>query len=136
MPPSDLSGVQRPDFERDHAIPLARDELPPPIDWAKEAEIGSKDALTNVETQNAYRNLSALSQDPLKWVRENHLEPAARGIPWKYRRMEVTEGGFPIFHINDHCIAVPLLMMMVFCKLGHIEPKGDLFDHMRDPHGH
>ncbi len=31
-------------------------------------------------------------------------------------------------------VAIPFLMMMVFCKIGHIEPKGDLFEHMRDAH--
>ena len=108
--------------------------MPPPVDWGKEAEIASKNAIKNAETRDAYRDLSALSPAQLNWVRKNHLEPAAPGIQWKYRRVEVTEVGFPIIHINDHCIAVPFLMMMLFCRIGYIEPKGDLFDHMRDPH--
>jgi hypothetical protein len=83
---------------------------------------------------SCYRDLSALSPEQLRWVRQNHLEAAKPGIAWKYRRVEITEGGFPIIHINDHCVAIPFLMMMVFCKIGRIEPKGDLFEHMRDPH--
>ncbi len=118
----------------DGAITLSPEELPPKTDWEREAELAAKNATTNADNQSAYRNLSALSPEQLSWVRQNHLEPAEPGIPWKYRRVEVTEGGFPIIHINDHCVAIPFLMMMVFCKIGHIEPKGDLFEHMRDPH--
>jgi hypothetical protein len=120
--------------EQDDAVTILPKELTPHIDWEKEAEIATADAVTNAESQNANRNLSALSPAQLSWIRQNHLEPAAPGIPWKYRRVEVAEGGFPIIHINDHCVAIPFLMMMVFCKIGHIEPKGDLFDHMRDTH--
>lgn len=106
----------------------------PKIDWEKEAELAAQNTIANTGKQNGYRNLSALSPEQLSWVRQNHLEPAEPGIPWKYRRVEIAEGGFPIIHINDHCVAIPFLMMMVFCALGHIEPKGDLFEHMRDPH--
>jgi hypothetical protein len=133
MPPLELM-LKIPDLEPDAAATVIPEELPPPIDWEREAEIATQNALKDAETRGAYRDLSALSPAQLSWVRENHFEPAAPGIPWKYRRVEVTEGGFPIIHINDHCIVVPLLMMMVFCKIGHIEPRGDLFEHMRDAH--
>lgn len=93
-----------------------------------------QDAIANAAKENGYRNLAALSPEQLKWVRQNHLEPATPGFTWKYRRVEITEGGFPIIHINDQCVAIPFLLMMVFCKIGHIEPQGDLFEHMRDPH--
>jgi hypothetical protein len=108
----------------------------PPIDLEKEAQLAAQNAIANAARENDYRNLSALSPEQLSWLRQNHLEPVEPGIPWKYRRIEITEGGFPIIHINDHCVAIPLMLMMVFCKIGHIEPKGDLFDHMRDPEKH
>jgi hypothetical protein len=105
----------------------------PKIDWEKETELAGHNAIANAEKQDGYRNLSALSPEQLSWVRQNHLEPAKPGIPWKYRRVEIAEGGFPIVHINDHCIAIPFLLMMVFCEIGHIEPNGGLFKRMRDP---
>lgn len=108
----------------------------PQTDWEKEAELATQNAIAKAAKENGYRNLSALSPEQLRWVRQNRLEPAPPGIPWTARRVEVTEGGFPIIHINDHCVAIPFLMMMVFCKIGTIEPKGDLFEHMRDPHNH
>jgi hypothetical protein len=118
----------------DNSITARPAEPPPRIDSGKEAEQATADAIANTEKQSTYRNLSALSPEQRSWLRENQMKPAAPGIPWKYHRVEVTEGGFPIIHINDHCVAIPLMMFMVFCKVGHIEPQGDLFDHMRDPH--
>ncbi len=117
-----------------HVPPANEVPAPPKIDWANEADLAAQRALARADTEENYRNLAGLSAEQLKWVRDNELVPAEPGIPWKYRRVEITEGGFPIIHINDHCIAVPFLMMMVFCKIGHIEPKGDLFEHMHDPH--
>jgi hypothetical protein len=105
----------------------------PKIDWEREAELAAKNATANTEKENGYRDLSALSPEQLSWVRQNHMEPAQPGIAWTYRRVEITKGGFPIIHINDHCVAVPFLLMMVFCQIGHIESNGHLFDHMRDP---
>jgi hypothetical protein len=117
----------------DQANPTNEAPAAPKIDWANEADLAAQNAMARAAAEENYRNLSGLSADQLKWVRENELVPAEPGIPWKYRRVEITEGGFPIIHINDHCIAVPLLLMMVFCKIGHIEPNGDLFEHLRDP---
>jgi hypothetical protein len=109
---------------------------PAPIDWEEEARLAARDSIAHADRENAHRDLSSLSPEQLDWVRRNHLEPAAPGIPWKYRRVEVGAGGWPIIHINDHCVFVPFLMMMVFCSIGHIEARGDLFDHMRDAGGH
>ena len=126
------SRAPNPETAPSNAITIAPDL--PMIDWAKEAELAIQNAIANTGKENGYRNLSALTPEQLTWVRQNHLEPAAPGIAWTYRRVEIAEGGFPIIHINDHCVAIPFLMMMVFCKIGHIEPKGDLFEHMRDQH--
>jgi hypothetical protein len=147
-PAADASTPRRPADQRQSAASKAAAPKPaaatgnvitvspelPKIDWENEADLATQNAMTNAAKENAYRNLSALSPEQLSWVRQNHLEPAKPGIPWKYRVVEITEGGLPIIHINDHCVAVPFLLMMVFCKIGTIEPKGDLFDHMRDAH--
>lgn len=124
---------QRIESNNENAVLVPPEKPPSKIDWDKEAERATKDTIANAERQNSYRNLASLSPEQLNWVRQNHFEPAPAGIAWKYRRVEVAEGGFPIIHINDHCVAIPLLMMMVFCTIGHIEPNGTLFDHMRDP---
>ncbi len=120
---------------QDNAItPPTDSRAPSNIDWEHEAELVAQNGIASADKEKNYRNLAGLSESQLHWMRENHMEPAPPGIPWTYRRVEIAEGGFPIIHINDHCVAVPFLMMMVFCKIGHIEPNGDLFKHMRDPH--
>jgi hypothetical protein len=118
--------------KHENATEVPPEAIAPKIDWDKEAEMAIRNAIENADRQNNYRNLAALSPEQLRWVRENHFEPAPSGIQWKYRRVEISEGGFPIIHINDHCVIIPLMMMMVFCKIGHIESNGTLFDHMRD----
>jgi len=127
-----VAATSRPEPSENAAATTPPDE--PKIDWDKEAELAAQSALAEAARENGYRNLSALSPEQLAWVRQNQMEAAAPGIAWKYRRVEITEGGFPIIHINDHCVAIPLLLMMVFCKIGHIEANGKLFEHMRDPH--
>jgi hypothetical protein len=59
------------------------------------------------------------------------LEPAAPGIPWQRPRVEITPGGLPVIWINERCV---LVIVMVFCGIGHIEADGGLFNHMRDSH--
>jgi hypothetical protein len=142
--------THRPDLSRPEAPPApdlkiepvpddaveAPPEAPPPpaIDWKHEAELAARNGVAEAEKQSKYRDLSALSAEQLSWAKKNHMEPAAPGIPWAHPRVEVQKGGLPVIWINDHCVAVPMMMMMVFCKIGHIEAEGGLFKHMGDPH--
>jgi hypothetical protein len=107
----------------------------PTIDWQHEAEIAATDSIAAAEQDNRRRNLSALSPAQRAWVNENHMEAAPPGIHWTHPRVQVMSDGLPIIWINDHCVSVPVMMFMVFCRIGHIEPRGDLFDHMREPSG-
>jgi hypothetical protein len=103
----------------------------PKIDWEREAELVAQNYIASAEKQNAYRDLSAMSAAQLSWLRQNRMEPMQPGIPWQHPRFEFDRhSGLPIFWINDRCV---LVMLMVFCGIGHIEPNGDLFKKMRDP---
>ena len=110
-------------------------ELPrqPAIDWEHEAEMAAQNGVARTEKERTYRDLSALSAAQLSWIRHNHMEPAPPGIHWRHPRVEIQDG-FPIIWINDRCVLIPLMMFAVFCGIGHIEPNGELFKHMRDPH--
>jgi hypothetical protein len=94
---------------------------PPKIDWEQEAQLVAQKSIADADKEKSYRDLSALSAAQLNWAKRNHLEPAPPGIPWNHPRVEV-QNGFPV------------IMLAVFCLIGHIEPRGDLFKHMRDPH--
>jgi hypothetical protein len=102
----------------------------PRIDWDQEAQRAAKNALSELGTEDHYRNLAGLSAEQLKFVRDNHLVPMAPGIVWSHPRVEVDPKTLlPIIHINDHCV---LVLLIPFCGIGHIKPNDHLFDHMHD----
>jgi hypothetical protein len=104
-------------------------QAPPPaaIDWEQQAELAARNGVA-AEKQKDYRDLSALSPEQLSWIRNNHMQPATPGIPWTHPRFEFdAHSGLPVFWINDRCV---LVMLMVFCGVGHREASGDLFKHM------
>ena len=117
-------------------IPSPGPSTPPVgIDWQHELELEARNGVTDQEREKSYRDLSAsLTSAQRDWLKRNHMQPATPGITWKSPRIEVLPDGMPIVHINDHCVIMPLFLMpMILCSIGHIEPKGDLFNHMRDP---
>ncbi len=103
------------------------------VDWEREAALAVQNYVAGAEAEAKYRNLSGLSAAQLAWVRQNRFEPAPPGIPWQHPRVEI-QNGIPIIWINDHCVVIPV-MLAAFCAIGHIEARGDLFEHMRDPRG-
>lgn len=105
----------------------------PWTDWEHEAELAAQNGVAAAERDKNYRNLSGLAPEQLAWIRRNHMEPVPPGIPWRHPRVEYSEGGFPLIWVNDHCVVVPMMMLMMFCQVGHIEANGDLFKHMHDP---
>ena len=116
----------------DNAITLPPALPPQPsVDWQHEAELAAQNAVADAEREGKFRDLSSLTPLQLDWIKRNHMEPAPPGINWKRPRVEVTPGGLPIIWINERCA---LVIVMVFCGIGHIEPDGGLFNRMRDPH--
>ena len=107
----------------------------PTIDWQHELQLSAQNSLADDKKEKSYRDLAkSMSPSQLDWLKQHQTEPASPGLTWKTPRVEVTKDGLPIVHINDHCVLVPLLFVpMVFCSIGHIEPNGELFKHMRDP---
>jgi hypothetical protein len=105
-------------------------EAAPKIDWQQEAELAALNGVTSGEKERNYRNLGGLSDAQLKWVRDNHMVQMEPGIMWAHPRVEIDKATLlPIIHINDHCV---LVLVFVFCSVGHITPNSHLLDHMRD----
>jgi hypothetical protein len=105
-------------------------ETAPKIDWQQEAELAALSGVANGEKERNYRNLGGLSDAQLKWVRDNHMVQMEPGIVWAHPRVEIDKATLiPIIHINDHCV---LVLVFVFCSVGHITPNSHLLDHRRD----
>lgn len=102
----------------------------PQIDWQQEAQLTALNGAANADKERNYRNLGGLSDAQLKWVRDNHMVQMEPGIVWARPRVEIDKATLiPIVHINDHCV---LVLVFVFCSVGHITPNSHLLDHMRD----
>jgi hypothetical protein len=114
-----------------NAITVPAEAATPKIDWDHEAESAARNELANDAKEHDYRNLGGLSDAQLKWVRDNHMVQMAPGIVWAHPRVEIDKATLlPIVHINDHCV---LVLLVVFCGIGHIQPNTHLFDHLHDP---
>jgi hypothetical protein len=60
-----------------------------------------------------------------------HTLHRRREMSWRMPRVEVDKDTLlPIIHINDHCV---LVLLFVFCGIGHIQPNAHLLDHLHDP---
>lgn len=116
------------------AAPLQAITIPsaaaPNINWQQEAELTAQNGVANADKERAYRNLGGLSDAQLKWVRDNHMVQMEPGMVWAQPRVEIDRATLlPIVHINDHCV---LVLVIVFCSVGHITPNSHLLDHMHD----
>lgn len=133
-PPAQVfrSRASKPEKPPNNAITIAPEtQALPQIDWEHEAELAAENGAAQAEKEKNYRNLAGLSVQQLSWVRQNHMEPAPPGIEWTHPRFEFDRNtGLPVFWVNDHCV---LITVFIFCGIGHIEPNGQLFKHMRDP---
>jgi hypothetical protein len=104
------------------------------IDWAKEAE---RAAARQVDADEAAaRRAAALFTHKKPPASLAPPPPAPPQFGWSYantHRFEaLPEGGF-ILNLSDRCAIVFSIMLIPVCKVGVIEPRGDLLQHMDDP---
>ncbi len=104
---------------------------PAAIDWDHEAALEVDGSRVDADRDRNYRNLAGLTPERRAWLESHRMELAPPGMHWAHPRVEIVNG-LPIIWINDHCVALPLMMLLVFCSIGHIERNGDLFEHMRE----
>jgi hypothetical protein len=152
LPESEVPRPSPPDSAARHPVPrrvrsqeprVAPDQSPPEraqssapvmIDWAKEA---ARAAHAQIDADEAAaRQAAALSTH--KRV-PDYLAPPPAAQPqfgWSHantHRIESFPGGGFILNLNDHCAIVFTIMVIPVCKIGTIEARGDLFQHMDDP---
>jgi hypothetical protein len=99
------------------------------IDWDRESALAVQSTIAQAAKEQNYRDLSGLTPEQLKWVKQNHMEPMP-GFQWdRNSRRELLRHG--IVKINDYCV---LIVVMPFCRFGgKIQYNGELFKNMHDP---
>ncbi len=103
---------------------------PPAIDWAAEAKLAASRQMDSLERS---RNRGAGIETP-----GINLAPRPRPKPefgWSHsqtHRIEPLPEGGTLIWINDRCALVISGGLLPICKLGKIEARGDLFEHMHD----
>jgi hypothetical protein len=109
-----------------------QNNAPVAIDWAKEAERAAAREIEEAEA--AARRAAALAHEKT---------PSSLALPpppspqfgWSHaatHRLESFPGGL-ILNLTDRCAIVFSIMLIPVCKMGVMEPRGDLFEHMHDP---
>jgi hypothetical protein len=113
---------------------LPRQEIPtlPSIDWSLESELAAQRQVDAVEAaRRRGRGFPAYDEDRKLAA----TAPPAPEFGWdraRTHRIEPIPTGGTIIHINDRCFVVISGLIMPVCKLGKIEARGDLFEHMDD----
>ena len=105
---------------------------PVAIDWAKEAERAAARQIDADEA--AARRAGALSAHDKAPSSLAPLPPAGPQFGWSHaatHRLESFPGGI-ILNLTDRCAIVFAVMLIPVCKVGDMEPRGDLFEHMDD----
>ncbi len=105
--------------------------IPTPIDWTREAEKAVADSLSAEETADRQRGALA----PHHAAISESASDNSRKFAWseaQTHRVESIPGGGILIHINDRCAIVIPMMFMTICKIGKIEARDDLFQHMDD----
>ena len=111
-------------------VPDAQREITllPPIDWTHEAELAIRSSVGTAEQERLFRNLAGLSTAQRDWIQKNHMEPVDTNPPWAETAPRNNADG--VLWISNDCAIVNLLPVCRI-KVGHKQPRGDLFKNMR-----
>lgn len=133
--PAPRVSIKTPPVDLSSAITLPpRDEVevpanPPNIDWQEESRIAAARAAQGLEADR--RRKEHLDVDP----RFARPAPRAPEFGWdqsRIHRVESLPAGGMVIHLNDRCSLTLSGLLIPMCKLGKIEARGDLFDHIGD----
>jgi hypothetical protein len=124
-PPVDLNSAITLPPREEVEVPLN----PPAIDWQEESRTAAARAAQGLESER--RRKGSVGVDP----RFARPAPRAPEFGWdqsKIHRVESLPGGGLVIHLNDRCSLTLSGFLIPMCKLGRIDARGDLFDHIGD----
>lgn len=100
----------------------------PSVDWQAQAQTAAARTAEALEAER--RRKGKFAPDP------RFARPVPRPeFGWdqsKIHRLEALPEGGTLIHLNDRCVLVLNGGLFPACKLGKIEARGDLFEHMGD----
>jgi hypothetical protein len=112
---------------------------PPPVDWLGEAELAARNQIASEADRKRSANWLSRATDPETHPLALAMKPLFGKTPefgWSHEhthRVEHPPGGPLLLWINKRCaIAFMGLAIMPACMIGHMEPNGALFEHMKD----
>jgi hypothetical protein len=120
----------RPAARRD----VSHEAQPPegaPIDWNQQLASAAQRQLRKDADLRRQANALAPPRAPASFRKTPHSPPFGWYYAATHRVESLPEGGF-LIHINDRCVIGIFIMVMPACTFEHIEPRGDLFLHMKD----
>ena len=102
---------------------------PPSIDWQEESRTAAERAAAGLEAER--RRKRNVDVDP-RFARPAPRTPEFGWDQSKIHRVESLPAGGLLIHLNDRCSLSLSGFLIPMCKLGKIEARGDLFDHIGD----
>lgn len=106
----------------------------PAVDWLHQGSIAVQQ---EVEEAEAARSRSATFGTPANapgyQLPADGKQPEFAWNRTSTERVQVIDGAGILVRINDRCAVMISVMVMPACKIGKIEARGDLFEHMNDP---
>ena len=108
-----------------------RSEQSHPIDWHAEATSTAIHEVGRDEAEQRRIHALATPHSPMFDNRQKAPE-----FHWDYaatHRVEASEEGGYLIHLNDQCVLVIAMMFMPVCATEKPPARSDLFEHMRDP---
>jgi hypothetical protein len=108
--------------------------ITPAPDWRAEAGIAANNVLEAERRKHA--NPSVLEPHDFSGATPGSTDLSKPKFGWSHastQRVQVVPGGV-VLNVTDRCaIGLLFLVPLIGCQVGHIEPQGNLFEHLHDP---
>ena len=129
-PASGAARANAPPLEESRPQDLPRSEQSHPTDWHAEATSTAIHEVGRDEAEQRRTHALAIPHSPMFDNRQKGPE-----FHWDYaatHRVEASEEGGYLIHLNDQCVLVIAMMFMPVCATEKAPARSDLFEHMKD----
>lgn len=125
--PADSSAIAE-SLQRGSAAP----PLGPTIDWSRESRLAAERQVDALEAARRRARGFTPGEEDRKRAIVSAPTPEFGWDRAHTQRIEPIPSGGTLIHINDRCVVAFAVLLIPACKIGKIEARGDLFEHMDD----